>query len=83
MTTPDSPLVLGPLLRYVDQTSAAVWVEVAEPTDVTVTVAHINAATNPPCYVLKAVHAKLAATDNFWYSSTSGKLSSADPADCT
>ena len=39
MTTPDSPLVLGPLLRYVDQTSAAVWVEVAEPIDVTVTVA--------------------------------------------
>jgi PhoD-like phosphatase len=35
----NSPLVLGPMLRYVDQSSAAVWVEVAEPTDVTVTVA--------------------------------------------
>ncbi len=31
-----SPLVLGPLLRHVDESSAAVWVETAEPATVTV-----------------------------------------------
>ncbi|HVH93764.1 MAG TPA: alkaline phosphatase D family protein, partial [Nocardioidaceae bacterium] len=34
MTT--SPLVLGPLIRYVDQTSASIWVETAEDSTVTV-----------------------------------------------
>ena len=33
------PLVLGPLLRYVDEVSASVWVEVAARSDVTVTTA--------------------------------------------
>jgi hypothetical protein len=33
----DSPLLLGPLLRYVDTTSAAVWVETRSPGTVTVT----------------------------------------------
>jgi len=31
-----SPLVLGPLIRYVDQTSASIWVETAEDSTVTV-----------------------------------------------
>ena len=31
MTAPDDRLLLGPLLRYVDETSAAVWVETAAP----------------------------------------------------
>jgi phosphodiesterase/alkaline phosphatase D-like protein len=31
-------LVIGPLLRYVDETSASIWVEVARPAEVTVTV---------------------------------------------
>jgi PhoD-like phosphatase len=39
MTEPKSPLLLGPLLRYVDESSAAVWVELAGPADVTVAVA--------------------------------------------
>ena len=34
MTSPD--LVLGPLLRYADATTATVWVEVSEPTEVAV-----------------------------------------------
>jgi phosphodiesterase/alkaline phosphatase D-like protein len=37
MTTSDDRLLLGPLLRYVDETSAAVWVETAAPATVTVT----------------------------------------------
>ncbi len=35
----DDQLVLGPLLRYVDETSAAVWVEVRQPGQVTVSAA--------------------------------------------
>jgi PhoD-like phosphatase len=35
---PSNDLVIGPLLRYVDETSASVWVEVARPATVTVTV---------------------------------------------
>jgi hypothetical protein len=34
---PDGPLVLGPLLRYVDDTSASVWVETRAGASVTVT----------------------------------------------
>ncbi|NYD41897.1 alkaline phosphatase D family protein [Nocardioides panaciterrulae] len=34
--TPDGALVLGPLLRYVDDTSATIWVETADATTVTV-----------------------------------------------
>ncbi|SED10577.1 PhoD-like phosphatase [Nocardioides exalbidus] len=34
---PDGPLVLGPLLRYVDETTAAIWVETRHPGTVTVT----------------------------------------------
>ncbi|RYB92117.1 alkaline phosphatase family protein [Nocardioides oleivorans] len=34
---PGGPLVLGPLLRYVDETTAAVWVETRDPGTVTVT----------------------------------------------
>jgi hypothetical protein len=37
MTAPDDRLLLGPLLRYVDETSAAIWVETAGPATVTVT----------------------------------------------
>ncbi|WP_457190128.1 alkaline phosphatase D family protein [Nocardioides sp. P5_E3] len=37
MTTPDDRLLLGPLLRYVDETSATIWVETAAPAAVTVT----------------------------------------------
>jgi phosphodiesterase/alkaline phosphatase D-like protein len=37
VSAPDGPLVLGPLLRYVDDTSAAVWVETREACTVTVT----------------------------------------------
>ncbi|MDR7254365.1 hypothetical protein J2X46_003358 [Nocardioides sp. BE266] len=37
MTGTDGPLVLGPLLRYVDDTSAAVWVETRVPASVSVT----------------------------------------------
>lgn len=37
MTAPEDALLLGPLLRYVDETSAAVWVETAAPGTVTVT----------------------------------------------
>ena len=33
---PDEPLVLGPLLRYVDETSATVWVRTRDATTVTV-----------------------------------------------
>ena len=52
--------------------------------DVTVSVAHVNAATNPPCFILKAVHAKLGATYAWYYSSTTGKLTeTTDPADCS
>ncbi len=34
---PDDPLVLGPVLRYVDDTSATVWVRTRDATEVTVT----------------------------------------------
>ena len=34
MTATDDRLLLGPLLRYVDETSAAVWVETAAPAGV-------------------------------------------------
>lgn len=37
MTGPDDRLLLGPLLRYVDDTSAAVWVETRDAAVVTVT----------------------------------------------
>jgi hypothetical protein len=37
MTSPEDKLLLGPLLRYVDETSAAVWVETDAPGRVTVT----------------------------------------------
>ncbi|GAA1450287.1 alkaline phosphatase D family protein [Mycobacterium cookii] len=37
MSTSDAPLVLGPLLRHVDETSAAVWVETRDRGTVTVT----------------------------------------------
>ena len=37
MKTPEDRLLLGPLLRYVDETSAAVWVETDAPGTVTVT----------------------------------------------
>ena len=37
MNAPDDRLLLGPLLRYVDETSAAIWVETAAPATVTVT----------------------------------------------
>ncbi|CAM3645195.1 alkaline phosphatase D family protein [Nocardioides zeicaulis] len=37
MSGPDDLLVLGPLLRHVDSTSAAVWVETRDPATVTVT----------------------------------------------
>jgi type IV pilus assembly protein PilA len=48
--------------------------------DVKVTVAHTNSATNAqPCFILKAEHAKLPATTNFYYSSTSGSITTADP----
>jgi hypothetical protein len=36
-------LVIGPLLRYVDETSASIWVEVARPAKVTVTVGRTDA----------------------------------------
>lgn len=36
MSVTDGPLVLGPLLRYVDDTSASVWVETRGPATVTV-----------------------------------------------
>ena len=36
MSRPDDRLLLGPLLRYVDETSASVWVETADPGTVTV-----------------------------------------------
>jgi type IV pilus assembly protein PilA len=48
--------------------------------DVTVTVAHVNSATNAqPCFILKAAHAKLPSTTNFYYSSTSGSITTSDP----
>ena len=37
MTSTSSDLVVGPLLRYVDETSASVWVETRERARVTVT----------------------------------------------
>ena len=37
MSDPTSPLLLGPLLRYVDETSASVWVETRGPRTVSVT----------------------------------------------
>jgi len=36
VSRPDDRLLLGPLLRYVDETSASVWVETADPGTVTV-----------------------------------------------
>jgi hypothetical protein len=35
-TTANEPLVLGPMLRYVDETSATVWVRTADAVTVTV-----------------------------------------------
>jgi hypothetical protein len=40
----DGPLVLGPLLRYVDDTSAAVWVETRDACTVTVTRGPVTAS---------------------------------------
>lgn len=37
MSAPSGPLLLGPLLRHVDETTAAVWVETHHPGTVTVT----------------------------------------------
>lgn len=44
MTSPEDKLLLGPLLRYVDETSAAVWVETDGPGRVTVTRGAANAS---------------------------------------
>ena len=35
-----TPLVLGPLIRYVDQTSASIWVETTDDAHVTVRAGH-------------------------------------------
>lgn len=40
---PDGPLRLGPLLRYVDATSATIWVETAEAAEVTVEAGEVTA----------------------------------------
>ena len=48
--------------------------------DVTVTVAKVNTAGSPACFVLKAAHAKLTATTNFYYSSVTGALTTTDPS---
>ena len=47
MTAPDDRLTLGPLLRYVDETSAAIWVETAAPATVTVTRGAASATARP------------------------------------
>jgi len=40
----DGPLLLGPLLRYVDETSASVWVETRDTSTVTVTRGDVSAS---------------------------------------
>jgi hypothetical protein len=41
---PEGPLRLGPLLRYVDATSATIWVETAEASTVTITAGDVTAS---------------------------------------
>jgi hypothetical protein len=43
VTAPEEPLRLGPLLRYVDATSATVWLETAEAADVVVEAGEVTA----------------------------------------
>ena len=55
-TTPD-PLVLGPMLRYVDETSATVWVRTADAARVTVTRA--GRAWSAPTFSVHGAHVAL------------------------
>src|SRR4051812_12118493 len=41
---PQGPLRLGPLLRFVDETSATIWVETAEPATVVVEAGPVHAS---------------------------------------
>ncbi|WP_210651900.1 alkaline phosphatase D family protein [Nocardioides sp. SYSU D00065] len=54
MTDTDRALVLGPLLRYVDETSAAVWVETRD--RATVTVTRGDASASAPTFAVHGHH---------------------------
>ena len=56
-STPPDPLVLGPMLRYVDETSATVWVRTTEAARVTVTRA--GRAWSAPTFSVHGSHVAL------------------------
>lgn len=58
---PEGPLVLGPLLRYVDETSATVWVRTAE--SATVTVRRAGRAWTVPTFGAHGSHYALVVCD--------------------
>jgi len=61
MTSSEDRLLLGPLLRYVDETSAAVWVETDRPATVTVTRGETTASA--PTFVVHDHHYALVELD--------------------
>ena len=58
----DDPLVLGPLVRYVDQTSAAIWVETRSTAQVTVRLA--ERAWSAPTFAVHGHHYALVDTSD-------------------
>jgi hypothetical protein len=60
-STDGGPLVLGPLLRYVDDTSASVWVETRAPG--MVTVRRGGASASAPTFAVHAHHYALVELD--------------------
>ncbi|GAA5121915.1 alkaline phosphatase D family protein [Alloalcanivorax gelatiniphagus] len=61
MSDPEGPLRLGPLLRYVDDTSASVWVETTGPG--TVTVVRGEASASAPTFLVHGHHYALVELD--------------------
>ena len=60
-TTANDPLVLGPMLRYVDETSATVWVRTADA--VTVTVERAGRSWSAPTFAVHGSHFALVVLD--------------------
>ena len=59
MTT--SPLVIGPILRYVDEVSASIWVETRESATVTVSTPH--GSTSARTFVVHGHHYALVSVE--------------------
>ncbi len=76
MSDHDSPLLLGPLLRYVDETSASVWVETRGPG--TVSVARGAASASTRTFLVHGHHYALVELDHLEPGSTEAYTLSVD-----